>query len=159
MKFLCINHGHWWLSNHCLLLVLLGLLRFVETIFVIFYFKFQGYFKEQEDKKHRATYQALGDSEKKLQFFSARQIACRLLGSRGYLCQKVFVCCIESLQYFAGCYFPFSLIIWLVAWHFWGPRCVWYISEEDKMHFHSFKIVSYFHNYAVLASFWRLYVF
>jgi hypothetical protein len=43
----------------------------------------------QENKKHRATYQALGDSEKKLQFFSARQIACRLLGSRGYLCQKV----------------------------------------------------------------------
>lgn len=123
-KFLCINHGHSWFSNPCLLLVLLGLLRFVETTFVIFYFKFQGYFKVQEDKKHRATYQALGDSEKKLQFFSARQIACRLLGSRGYLCQKVFVCCIKSLQYFAGFYFPCSLIIWLVLWHFWGPRCV-----------------------------------
>ncbi|KAK4577554.1 hypothetical protein RGQ29_027897 [Quercus rubra] len=53
--------------------------------------KLQGYFKEQEDKKHRATYQALGDSEKKLQFFSARQIACRLLGSRGYLCQKCWL--------------------------------------------------------------------
>lgn len=43
----------------------------------------------QEDKKHRATYRALGDSEKKLQFYAARQIACRILGSRGYLCQKV----------------------------------------------------------------------
>lgn len=51
----------------------------------------QGDFKVQEDKKHRAKYQSLGDSEKKLQFFSARQIACRLLGSRGYLCQKVYV--------------------------------------------------------------------
>ncbi|CAK7324013.1 unnamed protein product [Dovyalis caffra] len=53
--------------------------------------KLQGDFRMQEDKKHRATYQALGDSEKKLQFFSARQIACRLLGSRGYLCQKCWL--------------------------------------------------------------------
>ncbi|OVA00594.1 DTW [Macleaya cordata] len=53
--------------------------------------KLQGSLKVQEDKKHRATYQALGDSEKKLQFFSARQIACRLLGSRGYLCQKCWL--------------------------------------------------------------------
>lgn len=49
----------------------------------------QGQFRAQEDKKHRSKYQALGDSEKKLQFYAARQIACRLLGSRGYLCQKV----------------------------------------------------------------------
>ncbi|XP_023532105.1 uncharacterized protein LOC111794368 [Cucurbita pepo subsp. pepo] len=53
--------------------------------------KLQGYFKTQEDKKHRATYQALGSSEQKLQFFSARQIACRLLGSRDYLCQKCWL--------------------------------------------------------------------
>ncbi|GMN27979.1 hypothetical protein TIFTF001_001888 [Ficus carica] len=53
--------------------------------------KLQGTFKIQEDKKHRATYEALGDSEQKLQFFSARQIACRLLGSRGYLCQKCWL--------------------------------------------------------------------
>lgn len=52
---------------------------------------FQGEFKVVEDKKHRAKYEALGDSEKKLQFFSARQIACRLLGSRSYLCQKVSI--------------------------------------------------------------------
>lgn len=32
---------------------------------------FQGSFKDQEDKKHRAKYKALGDSEKKLQFFSS----------------------------------------------------------------------------------------
>ncbi|KAG4978397.1 hypothetical protein AAZX31_13G280100 [Glycine max] len=53
--------------------------------------KLQGNFRVQEDKKHRATYQALGDSEKKLQFYSARQIACRILGSRGYLCQKCWL--------------------------------------------------------------------
>ncbi|KAF9588504.1 hypothetical protein IFM89_012054 [Coptis chinensis] len=54
--------------------------------------KIKGNFKVQEDKKHRAAYRALTDSEKKLQFFSARQIACRLLGSKGYLCQKVVLC-------------------------------------------------------------------
>lgn len=53
--------------------------------------KLQGEFKVKEDKKHRAKYQALGDSEKKLQFFAARQIACRLLGSRNYLCQKCWL--------------------------------------------------------------------
>ncbi|KAF8043298.1 hypothetical protein BT93_A1591 [Corymbia citriodora subsp. variegata] len=53
--------------------------------------KLQGEFKVEEDKKHRAKYQALGDSEKKLQFFAARQIACRLLGSRNYLCQKCWL--------------------------------------------------------------------
>ncbi|KAL2937756.1 DTW domain-containing protein YfiP, partial [Bienertia sinuspersici] len=50
-----------------------------------------GEYKIKEDKKHRVAYQALGDSEMKLQFFSARQIACRLLGSRGYLCQKCWL--------------------------------------------------------------------
>lgn len=50
-----------------------------------------GEFKIEEDKKHRAAYKALIGSEMKLQFFSARQIACRLLGSRGYLCQKCWL--------------------------------------------------------------------
>ncbi|KAF4369468.1 hypothetical protein G4B88_029566 [Cannabis sativa] len=53
--------------------------------------KIKGDFKKQEDKKHRETYRGLGDSEQKLQFFSARQIACRLVGSRGYLCQKCWL--------------------------------------------------------------------
>ncbi|XP_050379647.1 uncharacterized protein LOC126796991 [Argentina anserina] len=53
--------------------------------------KLQGDFKVQEDRKHRKTYKALSDSEQKLQFFSARQIACRVLGSRGYLCQKCWL--------------------------------------------------------------------
>ncbi|KAH9609816.1 hypothetical protein KSS87_023290 [Heliosperma pusillum] len=50
-----------------------------------------GEFKAEEDKKHRATYEALGGSDIKFQFYSARQIACRLLGSRGYLCQKCWL--------------------------------------------------------------------
>uniref|UniRef100_A0A0E0E1K1 tRNA-uridine aminocarboxypropyltransferase n=1 Tax=Oryza meridionalis TaxID=40149 RepID=A0A0E0E1K1_9ORYZ len=53
--------------------------------------KIKGDFKDMEDKKHRAVYQTLADSDKKLQYFSARQIACRLLGSRGYLCQKCWL--------------------------------------------------------------------
>ncbi|XP_024991703.1 uncharacterized protein LOC112525702 isoform X2 [Cynara cardunculus var. scolymus] len=53
--------------------------------------KLKGHFKMQEDKKHRAKYRALDDSEQKLHFFSARQIACRILGSRGYLCQKCWL--------------------------------------------------------------------
>ncbi|CAN6981755.1 hypothetical protein IGI04_039051 [Brassica rapa subsp. trilocularis] len=53
--------------------------------------KLQGAFGAYEDKKHRATYEALEDPEKKFRFFSARQVACRLLGSRGYLCQKCWL--------------------------------------------------------------------
>nr|CAB3470521.1 unnamed protein product [Digitaria exilis] len=53
--------------------------------------KLKGDFKDMEDKKHRAVYETLRDSDQKLQYFSARQIGCRLLGSRGYLCQKDFL--------------------------------------------------------------------
>ncbi|URD86397.1 DTW domain [Musa troglodytarum] len=53
--------------------------------------KLKGTFKDQEDKKHRSVYESICDSENKMQFFSARQIACRLLGNRGHLCQKDFL--------------------------------------------------------------------
>ncbi|KAF8660923.1 hypothetical protein HU200_057353 [Digitaria exilis] len=53
--------------------------------------KLKGDFKDMEDKKHRAVYETLRDSDQKLQYFSARQIGCRLLGSRGYLCQKCWL--------------------------------------------------------------------
>ncbi|TVU09024.1 hypothetical protein EJB05_42463, partial [Eragrostis curvula] len=53
--------------------------------------KLKGDFKDIEDKKHRAVYEKLADSDKKLQYYSARQIGCRLLGSRGYLCQKCWL--------------------------------------------------------------------
>lgn len=57
-----------------------------------FFWILQGSFKDVEDKKHRAVYERLADSDQKLQYFSARQIGCRLLGCRGYLCQKVLWC-------------------------------------------------------------------
>ncbi|KAL0906148.1 hypothetical protein M5K25_024617 [Dendrobium thyrsiflorum] len=50
-----------------------------------------GNFRIQEDIRQREVYQSLTESEEKLQFFAARQIACRLLGSRGYLCQKCWI--------------------------------------------------------------------
>ncbi|CAD6338506.1 unnamed protein product [Miscanthus lutarioriparius] len=53
--------------------------------------KLKGNFKDVEDKKHRAVYERLADSDQKLQYFSARQIGCRLLGCRGYLCQKCWL--------------------------------------------------------------------
>ncbi|CAL5038648.1 unnamed protein product [Urochloa decumbens] len=53
--------------------------------------KLKGDFKDVEDKKHRAVYEMLADSDQKLQYYSARQIGCRLLGSRGYLCQKCWL--------------------------------------------------------------------
>eukprot|EP00252_Welwitschia_mirabilis_P016960 TRINITY_DN37729_c0_g1_i1.p1 TRINITY_DN37729_c0_g1~~TRINITY_DN37729_c0_g1_i1.p1 ORF type:complete len:284 (+),score=46.72 TRINITY_DN37729_c0_g1_i1:107-853(+) len=44
----------------------------------------------EEEKKHRGAYKSL-DSEQKLEFFTARQVAYRLLGSRGYLCQDCWL--------------------------------------------------------------------
>ena len=49
----------------------------------------QGEAGKTEDRRHRAFYHTLSDSEAKLQFFAARQIACRILGSHGYLCEDV----------------------------------------------------------------------
>ncbi|KAK3006003.1 hypothetical protein RJ639_016018 [Escallonia herrerae] len=59
--------------------------------------KLKGDFKVKEDKKHRAKYKALADSETKLHFFSARQIACRLIGSRNYLCQKCWLPLVDCM--------------------------------------------------------------
>ncbi|PKA59078.1 hypothetical protein AXF42_Ash001171 [Apostasia shenzhenica] len=53
--------------------------------------KLQGNFRVQEDIKNREVYRSLTDYEEKLQFYAARQVACRLLGSRGYLCQKCWI--------------------------------------------------------------------
>ncbi|KAJ7527220.1 hypothetical protein O6H91_16G043100 [Diphasiastrum complanatum] len=57
----------------------------------------------EEDHRHRASYQAISSSEKKLQFFSARQVACRVLGSKDYLCAKCWLprqqdCMCEKLE-------------------------------------------------------------
>ncbi|XP_044466466.1 uncharacterized protein LOC123196479 [Mangifera indica] len=81
--------------------------------------KLQGEFKVQEDKKHRATYQALGDSEKKLQFFASRLIACRLLGSRGYLCQK---CCLAMEDCMCSKVKPCNLRDGMRFWVYMHPK-------------------------------------
>ncbi|KAI9177871.1 hypothetical protein LWI28_020132 [Acer negundo] len=121
--------------------------------------KLQGDFKVQEDKKHRATYEALGNSEKKLQFFSARQIACRLLGSRGYLCQKCWLamedCMCSKLK---PCTLWHGVRFWLymhpkdflrqnntgkLLWQVFGVQsatlCLFGIAEDEKIMWDAFK--------------------
>ncbi|KAL5581787.1 hypothetical protein UlMin_014229 [Ulmus minor] len=122
--------------------------------------KLQGDFKIKEDKKHRATYQALGDSEQKLQFFSARQIACRLLGSRGYLCQKCwlpFEDCMCSRV--APCKLWHGMRFWLymhpkdflrqnntgkLLWQVFGVEaanlCLFGIAEHEEIMWNTFKL-------------------
>ncbi|GMP67190.1 hypothetical protein CsSME_00027264 [Camellia sinensis var. sinensis] len=122
--------------------------------------KLQGDFKVYEDKKHRAKYQALGDSEKKLQFFSARQIACRLLGSRGYLCQKCWLpledCMCSKL---IPCSLWHGIRFWLymhpkdflrqnntgkLLWQVFGVQaatlCLYGISEHEQIMWNAFKL-------------------
>ncbi|CAI9089409.1 OLC1v1023978C2 [Oldenlandia corymbosa var. corymbosa] len=120
----------------------------------------RGNFKVQEDKKHRAKFQSLGDSEKKLQFFSARQIACRLLGSRGYLCQKCWLpmedCMCSRIKH---CSLWHRIRFWLymhpkdflrqnntgkVLWQVFGNQaatlCLYGISELEEIMWDSFKL-------------------
>lgn len=122
--------------------------------------KLKGDFKVYEDKKHRATYQALGDSEKKLQFFSARQIACRLLGSRGYLCQK---CWLPSEDCMCSKVIPCELHHGIRFWLYMHPKdflrqnntgklllqvfgvqaatlCIYGITEHEEMMWDAFKL-------------------
>ncbi|KAL5730319.1 hypothetical protein ACHQM5_003155 [Ranunculus cassubicifolius] len=121
--------------------------------------KLQGNFKVQEDKKHRAKYQALHNSEEKLQFFSARQIACRLLGSKGYLCQKCWLALEDCM---CSKITPSSLWngirFWLymhpkdflrqnntgkVLWQTFGVQaamlCIYGISEHEEIMWNAFK--------------------
>ncbi|KAL4280752.1 hypothetical protein GQ457_03G006500 [Hibiscus cannabinus] len=121
--------------------------------------KLQGDFKVQEDKKHRAKYQTLGDSDKKFQFFSARQIACRLLGSRSYLCQKCWLpmedcMCLQVKP----CSLWHGIRFWLymhpkdflrqnntgkLLWQVFGVQaatlCLYGISEDEELMWNAFK--------------------
>ncbi|KAE9457635.1 hypothetical protein C3L33_10455, partial [Rhododendron williamsianum] len=122
--------------------------------------KIKGDFKVHEDKKHRAKYQALGDSEKKMQFFSARQIACRLLGSRYYLCQKCWLALEDCM---CTKVVPFSLghgiRFWLymhpkdflrqnntgkLLWQVFGVQsatlCIYGITEHEEIMWNAFKL-------------------
>ncbi|MCL7031525.1 hypothetical protein MKW94_001679 [Papaver nudicaule] len=122
--------------------------------------KLQGNFKVQEDKKHRATYKALGDSEQKQQFFSSRQVACRVLGSRGYLCQKCWLaqedCMCSKIK--PSSLWP-GIRFWLymhpkdflrqnntgkVLWQIFGVEaatlCIFGIPEQEKIMWDAFKL-------------------
>ncbi|KAF7141789.1 hypothetical protein RHSIM_Rhsim06G0143600 [Rhododendron simsii] len=122
--------------------------------------KIKGDFKVHEDKKHRAKYQALDDSEKKMQFFSARQIACRLLGSRYYLCQKCWLaledCMCTKVVPFSLCH---GIRFWLymhpkdflrqnntgkLLWQVFGVQsatlCIYGIAEHEEIMWNAFKL-------------------
>uniref|UniRef100_A0A0E0LBD0 tRNA-uridine aminocarboxypropyltransferase n=1 Tax=Oryza punctata TaxID=4537 RepID=A0A0E0LBD0_ORYPU len=90
--------------------------------------KIKGDFKDMEDKKHRAVYETLADSDQKLQYFSARQIACRLLGSRGYLCQKDFL-----RQNNTG------KLLWQVFGIQAAPLCLFGIQEHEDIMWDAFQ--------------------
>ncbi|KAH7434968.1 hypothetical protein KP509_06G043000 [Ceratopteris richardii] len=51
----------------------------------------QGRAKVAEEHRHRTFMGYLPDNEERLQFFSARQVACRILGCRGYLCKDCWL--------------------------------------------------------------------
>ncbi|KAF5741507.1 DTW domain-containing protein isoform 2 [Tripterygium wilfordii] len=137
--------------------------------------KLQGDFRVKEDKKHRATYQALGDSEKKLHFFSARQIACRLLGSRGYLCQKCWLAmedCMCSMV--KPCPLWPGVQFWLymhpkdflrqnntgkLLWQIFGVQaatlCLYGIPEHEEIMWNAFKLAAFqAAETLVLIAFW-----
>ncbi|XP_010242925.1 PREDICTED: uncharacterized protein LOC104587147 [Nelumbo nucifera] len=122
--------------------------------------KLQGDFKVKEDKKHRATYQALADPEKKLQFFTARQIACRLLGSRGYLCQKCWLAMEDCMcSKVTPCSLCNGIRFWLymhpkdflrqnntgkLLWQIFGVHaatlCLFGIAEQEEVMWNAFKV-------------------
>ncbi|XP_050207335.1 uncharacterized protein LOC126656765 [Mercurialis annua] len=133
--------------------------------------KLQGEFKIHEDKKHRATYVALDGSENKIQFFSARQIACRVLGSRGYLCQKCWLpleedCMCSKVEH---CSLWPGIRFWLymhpkdflrqnntgkLLWQVFGVQsatlCLYGIPEQEEIMWNEFKL-------AGKANVWCLY--
>ncbi|KAI3937004.1 hypothetical protein MKX01_015219 [Papaver californicum] len=106
--------------------------------------KLQGNFKVQEDKKHRATYKALGDSEQKQQFFSSRQVACRVLGSRGYLCQKSLWPGMRFWLYMHPKDFLRQNNTGKVLWQIFGVKaatlCIFGIPEQEEIMWDAFKL-------------------
>nr|GMC72808.1 uncharacterized protein LOC109188350 isoform X1 [Ipomoea batatas] len=122
--------------------------------------KLVGDFKVYEDKKHREKFKSLGDSEKKLQFFSARQIACRVLGSRDYLCQKCWLPKEDCMCSRVMPYQPWHHIrFWLymhpkdflrqnntgkLLWQVFGVQaatlCLFGISEHEEMLWNALKL-------------------
>ncbi|CAI8592608.1 unnamed protein product [Vicia faba] len=122
--------------------------------------KLQGSFGHHEDKKHRATYKALPDSEAKLKFYSARQIACRVIGSKGYLCQKCWLAMEDCMcSHITSCSLFPGIKFWLymhpkdflrqnntgkLLWQVFGvdaaTLCLFGIPEHEQIMWDSFKL-------------------
>ncbi|KAK6919561.1 DTW protein [Dillenia turbinata] len=122
--------------------------------------KLKGDMKIQEDKKHRATYEKLGESEEKLHFFSSRQVACRVIGSRGYLCQKCWLPTEDCmcLKVVTSSLWP-GIRFWLymhpkdflrqnntgkLLWQVFGVQaatmCIYGIAEHEEIMWNTFKL-------------------
>ncbi|KAF3332609.1 DTW domain-containing protein YfiP [Carex littledalei] len=121
--------------------------------------KIKGTLRVIDDKKKRSVYKTLDDPEQKLQYFTARQVACRLLGSKGYLCQKCWLPkedCMCSRM--APCDLWRGIRFWLymhpkdflrqnntgkLLWQLFGVRaatmCVYGIPEQEEIMWDAFK--------------------
>ncbi|KAK8954273.1 hypothetical protein KSP39_PZI001769 [Platanthera zijinensis] len=119
----------------------------------------QGTLRIQEDVRHREVYQSLSQSEEKIQFFSARQIACRLLGSRGYLCQKCWIAMEDCMcSKLVPCSFCERIRFWLymhpkdflrqnntgkLLWQLFGVHaaslCLFGVHEHEEIMWDAFK--------------------
>ncbi|KAL3682079.1 hypothetical protein R1sor_000101 [Riccia sorocarpa] len=74
----------------------------------------------EEDYRHREFYETLNDSEAKLQEFTARQVACRVIGSTGYLCET---CWLPERDCMCECFDRGEL---------WPGICIWvYMHPKD----------------------------
>ncbi|KAJ4770245.1 DTW domain-containing protein [Rhynchospora pubera] len=81
--------------------------------------KIKGNLKVIDDKKKRSVYAKLSDPEQKLQYFTAQQVACRLVGSRGYLCQK---CWLPKEDCMCSRIVPCNLLHGIRFWLYMHPK-------------------------------------
>lgn len=79
----------------------------------------EGRAKAAEELRHRAFYGHLPAAEQKLQFFTARQIACRILGSKGYLCEHCWLPLLDCI-----CKSVIPMVLWpgVRLWLYMHPK-------------------------------------
>ncbi|KAL3697484.1 hypothetical protein R1sor_011560 [Riccia sorocarpa] len=73
----------------------------------------------EEDYQHREFYETLNDSEAKLQEFTARQVACRVTGSTGYLCET---CWLPERDCMCECFVKGKLRPGICIWVYMHPK-------------------------------------
>ncbi|KAL3681340.1 hypothetical protein R1sor_024296 [Riccia sorocarpa] len=73
----------------------------------------------EEDHPHREFYETLNDSEAKLQEFTARQVACRVIGSTGYLCET---CWLPERDCMCECFDKGKLWPGICIWIYMHPK-------------------------------------